>query len=488
MTAAAARARPRARSPSRTWAAWARALWVRSEEPRAPGELVDDHGADVVAVAGVGRAGVAQPDDEPGCGVVHRSSMPWAAANRRGHPSRTGQGPVRADRALTAVEPCGAVRLGWLRPRRRRTRPRRPRPRQPPRRPPRAPRARCRPRPRPRQLGLEGLLGDLRGDVDDERLGVGDQGGALGQLDLAGEDLGAGGEALDRDGDALGDVGGEHLELEAGVVGGDDGLGGGVALEVHVDVDDDLLAALHDDQVDVLDDRLDRVALHVLGQGELLLAVEDDGEQGVALLQREHRLVAGQGDVHRLAAVAVHDGGDLVVAADLARGTLAELGAGLGDELGCRTRVLLEIDGGRWSVLDAGRRAGVGRGCRGPHAEADPTGGTRWSGRPRRSRTAPHRPKPAVRRPSPRQLLDLTGERPSPQSGRDSSARTATTPATMSAPPRSWSGAGSSASTIQAKSTAKSTSVSATKEATFDPSRRTARCRSRRRRLRRRGR
>ena len=33
------------------------------------------------------------------------------------------------------------------------------------------------------------------------------------------------------------------------------------------------------------------------------------------------------------AAVAVHHGGDLVVAADLARGTLAELGAGLGDEL-----------------------------------------------------------------------------------------------------------------------------------------------------------
>ena len=90
---------------------------------------------------------------------------------------------------------------------------------------------------------------------------------------------------------------------------------------------------LHDDQVDVLDDRLDRVALDVLGQGELLLTVDDDGEQGVALLQGEHRLVAGEGDVHRLAAVAVHHGGDLVVAADLARSTLAELGAGLGDEL-----------------------------------------------------------------------------------------------------------------------------------------------------------
>ena len=92
------------------------------------------------------------------------------------------------------------------------------------------------------QLGLEGLLGDLRGDVDDERLGVGDERGALGQLDLAGEDLGAGREALDRDGDALGDVGRQDLELQARVVGGDDGLGAGLALEVDVDVDDDLLA------------------------------------------------------------------------------------------------------------------------------------------------------------------------------------------------------------------------------------------------------
>ncbi len=66
--------------------------------------------------------------------------------------------------------------------------------------------------------------------------------------------------------------------------------GRGLALEVHVDVDDDLLALVHDDQVDVLDDRLDRVALDVLGERELLLAVDDDGEQGVALLQREHRL------------------------------------------------------------------------------------------------------------------------------------------------------------------------------------------------------
>ena len=59
----------------------------------AAGELVDDHGADVVAVAGVGRTGVAQPDDEPGSGVGHRSSMPWAPGDARRAPAgrcRTG--------------------------------------------------------------------------------------------------------------------------------------------------------------------------------------------------------------------------------------------------------------------------------------------------------------------------------------------------------------------------------------------------------------
>ena len=103
-----------------------------------------------------------------------------------------------------------------------------------------------------------------------------------GSSTCAGEDLGAGLEALDRDDDVLGDVGG-RAPRAAGVLwsSGDDGLGSGLALEVHGDVDGDLLALADDDQVDVLDDRLDRVALDVLGEGELLLAVDDDGEQGV---------------------------------------------------------------------------------------------------------------------------------------------------------------------------------------------------------------
>ena len=200
--------------------------------------------------------------------------------------------------------------------------------------------------------------GDLRGDVDDQGLRVGEQLGALGQLDVSGLDLRAGLEALDRDDDVLGDVGGLDREQQGLGVDGHDGLRRGLALDVHRDVDADLLAAADDDQVDVLDDRLDRVTLHVLGQRELLLAVDLDGQQGVGVLERHHRVVAGQGDVHGLGAVAVHHGGDLVVAADLARRALAELGADLGNELGLGHELLLVLFGAvsGWLMPAAGRR------------------------------------------------------------------------------------------------------------------------------------
>ena len=50
----------------------------------------------------------------------------------------------------------------------------------------------------------------------------------------------------------------------------------GAALADHVDrdVDGDLLAAADGDEVDVLDDAADRVDLDLLGQGELLGAVD----------------------------------------------------------------------------------------------------------------------------------------------------------------------------------------------------------------------
>lgn len=188
------------------------------------------------------------------------------------------------------------------------------------------------------ELGVELLLRDLLRDVDYEGVAIEGQRGAPRQLELGGLDLGAGHEALHREGEVLGDVGGLDLELQALGVEGDHGLGSGLALEVDGHVDGDLLALEDDDQVDVLDDGLDGVALDVLGQGQLLLTVDDDGEQGVGVLEDHHGLVAREGDVHRLGAVAVHHGRDLVVAADLARGALAELGAHLRDGVGERGR------------------------------------------------------------------------------------------------------------------------------------------------------
>src|SRR5689334_6997125 len=62
------------------------------------------------------------------------------------------------------------------------------------------------------QLSLDLGGADGLGDVDDELLGVGDQGRALRQRQLAGQDLGADLGALDVDLDDLGDVGGLGLE------------------------------------------------------------------------------------------------------------------------------------------------------------------------------------------------------------------------------------------------------------------------------------
>jgi hypothetical protein len=109
-----------------------------------------------------------------------------------------------------------------------------------------------------------------------------------------------------------------------------------LADQVDRDVDGDLLALAHLDEVDVLDEALDRVGLDLLGERQVLVALDVEVEQrvGAAVLDRQHRLVAGQGHVDRVVAVAVDDGGHLVGAADAAGRALAELGAGLGLDLG----------------------------------------------------------------------------------------------------------------------------------------------------------
>src|SRR5450759_4178498 len=145
--------------------------------------------------------------------------------------------------------------------------------------------------------------------------------------------LGTGRQTLDRNLDVVRDVSGLDGQLHGVVLDRDDRLDGGGSHEVDGHVNVDLLALTNDDEVNVLDDRPDRVALDVLGQGQVVLAVDLDGEQDVGDLEGQHRLVARQADMNRVGAVAVHDGGDVVFAADGAGGTLAERGARYGDKL-----------------------------------------------------------------------------------------------------------------------------------------------------------
>jgi formate hydrogenlyase subunit 4 len=183
-------------------------------------------------------------------------------------------------------------------------------------------------------LLLGGRLG-LRGDdVQDHGVLLDVQLGAGRQGDVLGQHRGAGVQALDGDGDRLRHVGRLGLDRQrVQHVLQQVGARGEVALGVDRDLDGDLLAAGDDDQVDVAQEALDRVALHGLRQDQLLLAVHRHGEQRVRGLQRHHQVVARDGQVDRRVAVAVDDGGDLVLAADAAGGALAELGARLGGDL-----------------------------------------------------------------------------------------------------------------------------------------------------------
>ena len=96
-------------------------------------------------------------------------------------------------------------------------------------------------------------------------------------------------------------------------------------VDVHRDVDLDLLALLHHEQVDVLDDLVHRVLLHVLDERELALALDVELEHRVGAADEQADLVAGQRDVHRVGAVAVDDGGDLAGGAQAAGEALAEV-------------------------------------------------------------------------------------------------------------------------------------------------------------------
>ena len=120
-------------------------------------------------------------------------------------------------------------------------------------------------------VALELLGGRRRGDRRDGQVRVGGQLDALRQLDVAGGDLGAGLQALDRDLEAVRQVqrlGGDRRGVSCSCTTRVPVAASPIS--VHRDVDGDLLAALDDDQVDVLEGVLDRVTLDRLRQRERL--------------------------------------------------------------------------------------------------------------------------------------------------------------------------------------------------------------------------
>src|SRR5699024_850475 len=110
---------------------------------------------------------------------------------------------------------------------------------------------------------------------------------------------------------------------------------GGLILAGDGDLDDDLLALADHEQVGVLDHAGQRVHVDLLGQRELLLALDVQREDGVGarVAQDRGELERAEQQVAGLGVVAVEHGGDQEVAAGAARGALAELGTDGGGEL-----------------------------------------------------------------------------------------------------------------------------------------------------------
>ncbi|MCY1230157.1 hypothetical protein D9M72_425600 [compost metagenome] len=113
--------------------------------------------------------------------------------------------------------------------------------------------------------------------------------------------------------------------------------------DVDGNVHGDLLARADGQQVKVLDDLLDRVALDVLDEREVLFAVDVQGQQGVGNADSQRGGLGRQGDVDGLCTVAVDDSRDEVGHACAAGEALAEFGAYFCCELLLRHENLLEI-------------------------------------------------------------------------------------------------------------------------------------------------
>src|SRR5699024_2117621 len=139
-----------------------------------------------------------------------------------------------------------------------------------------------------------------------------------------------------------------------------DRRGDGLAGEDDRDLDLDLLALADGDQVEVVQAALERVALDLLDQRQVLGAVgERELEQRVGVAGGQGGVVARQREVEGGLAVSVQDGGDAVLGAEAAGRALAEVLAQLDVQLlshggaprGCGGSTVSDATGHREALL-----------------------------------------------------------------------------------------------------------------------------------------
>src|SRR5674476_733556 len=178
------------------------------------------------------------------------------------------------------------------------------------------------------ELRVDGRLRRHRMAGQDEVVGLPVEDGALRKDEVLRRDHMTDQEVGHVDLDLRRDVGGLDLEGDRVLVHDDHDVAGVLTDRDELHLDGDLLAATHDDEVDVLDVAVDRVLLDLFRQRELLLAALDvDLEEHVRDAQRELGLVARKADVYGIGAVAVQHGRHLVRATQTTCCALAEFGA-----------------------------------------------------------------------------------------------------------------------------------------------------------------
>ena len=261
-----------------------------------PGELVDDQEADVVPVPGVGRAGVAQPDHQPGphgtvlaaaqalAGSGCGCSAASAVSSASGSSASVGSMPASASASASSASTCLGARRG--------------------------------------------------GDVDDQGVRIDGQRRPLGQLQVARRGSGcrrAGPRSRPRSAPGCGSPRPRR-----------DGVAGrprrGCRRPPRPRSAIGMSTVTFSPRRTMTRSTCSMVCFSgsrwtCLGSASWDVAVDVDGQQGVGRPQGQQGLVTGQGDVDRIGAVAVQHGGNLVGAADPAGSTLAELRTQFGGEL-----------------------------------------------------------------------------------------------------------------------------------------------------------